>query len=613
MMESIVTLLCLVLYFNPARLVIQSWFGQESVSKKVGLFFTLTSTLIPLVVFYAGYFLKVSFTQLNILVVLIILNGILLFLTAFSNRAKQKARLFASEPQQNHLQRTLLLLGIVVFAYPYIVNNQPIIGGDSPHYLFNSTLLIKDGKPPIVFDRNIVYFLPAIGQVLSGISIENVLKIIVLGYELLFVSTSVFIAQKWLDTKLLIPFGVTMIFSLALYNLSKFTIPFFIALTIVLVISERIMSAKSNFEWLLVAYLWGVLFNLHGVIAFASIVVLSPLVGLRMFSQKASLLLVAMGVMLFICVSQPLIFSQASRLIEGLVVPIKQVVGLSKAGSLANSLPAWEKEATAVLVDEYTVTPPSISRFPLYLESFKNTYSSVVLIMAIMGLWIIMRESADSKRFEKSIVLWIVLNFFAFTQQEFIGINWFANRFVFALAPFILVGAFYTLQHFGRVIKKSEIAYYASLALIVLPTTMVGFEKITHLSANIKAEEYQFIQRIAKEHPQENIIFVAAGDDQWVQALAPQWRVYRAHYQAICGDESAKPYTEKSLWEVGEAFSQKVTLEQSVITFKKYSQRDDYLVYLDTKNYHCINGSLFPGPEYPLLAESDGLMLLKHK
>lgn len=613
MIENLQIVLCTILCIYPAASIVRVWFSNEGLMRRCALFVALLTTIIPLVVFYATYFMGMMFNQLNIIAVVIMLNGLVLFSTLFSKKDPKKIAIGREEKIDNVAHVVVIALGVLVLAYPYIFKQQPLVGGDSPHYLFNATMLVKDGQPPIIFDRNIVYFLPAIGHVLTGVSIETLMKGIVLTYEVLFISTCMMIAKRWLNRNLIPLFGITLMFSLALFNLSKFTIPFFMALTLMLVIVERIHDTDGISGWLCIAFLWGALFNLHGVIAFASLGILTPLVAAKAISQKISLKTWLFSIGLFFTCAQPLIMNQGHRLFAGFINPLRQTLGVSLGEQQENSIPSWKKEQTTILVDEYIVHPPKISQFPLYSANMKDTYSAIVIVCAVVGLWWILIDTTSGKRFDKSIIIWMGISLFLLTQQEFIGINWFANRFIFALAPILFIGAFYAIERIGLLIKKPQSAYYLALALIVLPTSIVGFEKITKVTANIKIEEYQFIQQIAKKYPAESTIFVAAGDAQWIQALAPQWKVVRSSFQAICGDESAKIYTEKSLWETGIAFSGNVTLSESEAIFRNYAGKNEYLVYLDTKNYRCINGNLFPGLKYPLLAEQDGLMLLEHK
>lgn len=613
MIESLQIVLCAILCIYPAGSIVRAWFSNEGLIRRCILFITLLTTLMPLIAFYTTYFLGMTFNQLNMIAVLIMINGLVLFLTLFSKKNSRRVAIDSEEKLNNVTHIVVVSFGILILAYPYLFKQQPLIGGDSPHYLYNATILVKDGQPPIIFDRSILYFLPAIGHVLFAVSIETMMKILVLTYELLFISTCMLIAKRWINRKLLPLFGITLMFSLALYNLSKFTIPFFMALTITMVLVERLFDVKNLPGWLYIAFLWGALFNLHGVIAFASLGIVAPLVIAKAISQKISLKSWLFCIGLFFACAQPLIMNQGGRLIVGLLDPLKQSLGISSRESQNDKVPSWQKEQTALLVDEYIVHPPKISQFPLYWENMKNTYSSIVIMFALIGLWWILIDKASDKKFEKSIIMWTVLSLFLLSQQEFIGINWFANRFIFALAPPFFIGAFYAIDRISLLMKKPQSAYYISLAVIVLPTVMVGFEKITKVTANIKIEEYQFIQQIARINTAERTIFVAAGDDQWIQALAPQWKVFRSSFQAICGDESAKRYTEKTLWETGVAFSDNVTLNESEAIFRNYARGNEYLVYLDTKNYRCINGDLFPGLKYPLLAEHNGLMLLEHK
>ena len=189
---------------------------------------------------------------------------------------------------------------------------------------------------------------------------------------------------------------------------------------------------------------------------------------------------------------------------------------------------------------------------------------------------------------------------------------WFPIRFVFAMGPLIFLLAFFYIDKLSIRLKKPAISSLIGLFVITLPIVFVGAKKMSTLSANIKTSEYNFIKSLNQFAVNGDAIFVGAANHRWIQAMIPQSIVYKSHFRAICSDELVKNKTSTEKWEVSRAFSTSATLDQSIKTFEEYSQGKPYFVYLDTINYHCINGELFPASEYTILDQQDGYIFLKH-
>lgn len=190
--------------------------------------------------------------------------------------------------------------------------------------------------------------------------------------------------------------------------------------------------------------------------------------------------------------------------------------------------------------------------------------------------------------------------------------NWLPIRYVFAMGPLIFLLAFFYIDKLSIRLKKPAVASLIGFFVITLPIVFVGAKKISTLSANISSSEYTFIKNLNRFIMDGDAIFVGASKHRWIQAFIPQSIVHESHFRAICNDDLTGERVSKEKQEVGKAFSTSVTLDQSLETFKEYSQGKPYFIYLDTINYHCINGELFPASEYTILDQQNGIIFLKH-
>lgn len=620
MIQYFISIVILLLFFYPALLIVNNLKPYLLDWDKAITWFLLSSTVIPLYIFYLNHFAGIPLNQKNILLSLLSLNAILFLFFKFipiKNRKISKEKLSNKE---KYVYIFSSIIAILYFGFPYMFNSQPIIGGDTPLYLKNISLLIYNQFPNLVFDRNIIYFFPAIISIITSISVEAVMKIYIAAYEWLFILISLSLARKYISTHLLLYFAVALIFSPATLIMSKFTIAFFISLTILYYLINQVSSAPKNINKnLLLPILWGLLFNLHGVVAFSSLAIIFPILLYQSIKNKIHLKKYILWIVLFFITSQPLIATQWGRINAGVVQPIITSLNLNKIdkkeGHIAesnmdtnNKIGTKEKK----WVDEFTTNKSkSLKDFPLNRDSFTSSFLIPSLIFSILG--IILALSNSKYRIKITPILMVSFIFFLLTQQQYFGMEWFPIRFVFAMGPLIYLSAFFYIDKLFKRLKKPIIASLVCLITITLPITFVGAKKISTLSANINPTEYSFIKSLNQFTLEGDVIFVGAAEDKWIQTLIPDSLVYKSDFRAICSDESVKKRISTEIWEVGRAFSDSVTLNQSLETFKEYSQGKPFFIYLDTINYHCINGDLFPASEYTILSQHEGYIFLKHE
>jgi hypothetical protein len=615
MINLLASSILLILFFHPALLIVRR-LNVEPKWDRLVTWFLLSSTLIPLFIFYLNHFIKVPLNQKNLLLSLLLLNFILfLFFKFFPSKIKAKPPKSISI-KDKYIYLVTVLIAVLYFNFPYIFRAQPILGGDTPHYLSHITLLIKNQFPGLVFDRSIVYFFPAILSLITNISVEIILKFYIASYELSFILISLSLARKYISSHFLLFFSIALIFSPATYIMSKFVIAFFISLTVLYYLISQISSASKNiYKNLLFPILWGLLFNLHGIVAFSSLAIISPILIFQSIKHKIHPKKYFLWIILFILTSQPLISSQWGRVNAGVIQPIIASLNLDKINNQPNEnkqdLSKSVKSRDQAWTDQFTShKSKSLKEFPLYADSFTSSFLVPTLIFSILGIIL----SLSNPKVRKNILPILITSFifFLLTQQEFFGMEWFPIRFVFAMGPLIYLLAFLYLDKLSVRLKKPLMTSLICLFVITLPIVFVGAKKISTLSANIKITEYNYIKGLKPFISQGDAIFVAAVNDRWIQTLIPQSTVYKSHFGAICGDESVRMRVLKQIWDVSKAFSNLVTLDESIQTFNQYSQEKPYFVYLDTINYHCINGELFPASDYTILDQQGGYIFLKH-
>lgn len=598
---SIVGIFSIVLFFLPSYGIIRAFFFEKPWWYKFSFLTIISIILIPLTLFYLNL-LHIPLNKLSAILVIVGVNALTIILT---KRLKPSQSKFAKPPiAQSLMYGGLVLLAAVVFNYPYVFNSQPIIGGDTPHYLRNSQELIDQGYPTLVFDRNIIYFFPAILHLISGLSVEVILKIIIAAFELVFIITSISLAEKFIKPKLLVPFGIALIFSPTIIDMSKFIIPFFMGITVIYFLLDQILSAKKLSHLFFIPLFWGALFNLHGVIAFASIGLLLPIIGYLFYKHKYSFKTSLLWLVAFILTSYPLLTNQGGKLYGGLIAPIKNTILSSDQGQTTS-----QPSKSEVWADEFTNTKSRhIAEFPFHKDTFKSSYS-YILVFSVYGLIIF----AKTKQKNHKIILTISILLFLLTQQEFFGLNWFPVRFVFAMSPLVLLLAFYGVDDMIVNRFKKSTGLYLAVGFITMPSLLFTLPKLTHLTANISQPEYRFIQSLKSKIEPGDVIFVAAPSDEWIKGLLDGVVVYRTHFDAVCGDGLAKTRISGQMWEVGQAFSAAVDVSESIGIFTSTAQSQNYFVYLDTENFRCINGDLFPADRYQQIARQDNLYLLKHQ
>ena len=429
----------------------------------------------------------------------------------------------------------------------------------------------------------------------------------------MFVIIGTKLASHILSPRYSIIVGASLIFSLAEFHLAKFNISFFMGLVllyfIVAEILDRGLQTQKN---ILIPLIWGAIFNLHGVVAFASVPILLMVLLINVPPKKWSIFACLTWIFLFIASSQPLIFSQGARLSVGLVKPIIESIqsGTDKPPSSSANNPS---SPTEEWVDEYTSqVRPAFTTFPLQAADFIGNYSSIVLIFSLIGLTMLALNPTPPTTAKRSILV-LGVSLFLLTQQAFLGLQWFSNRFLLGLGPIITILAVYALDRFGRLLKDDGPAYYAAIACITMPGLLTTLPKISQLTANIAPQNYQFIHQVKSVLPPNAPVFVAGGDGRWMQGLIPSSYVLLTHPAAICSDRSILNTISDELWQASQAFSHNVNSSQSIALFKKLIGQQPYYVYLDPANYHCINGSLFPAPDYSQVARQGELILLRHE
>ena len=619
MINFLTSFILLTLFFYPTLLIVNKLKSHKLNWDKVIIWFIFSSTAIPLYIFYLNHFAGIPLNQKNIFLSLLVLNFILFFVFKYIPIKKKKISKEKLSKKEKYIYIFSSLITILYFGFPYIFKAQPIIGGDTPHYLLNSTILIQNQFPQLVFDRSIVYFFPAIISIITHIPIEAVMKLYIAAYELIFILISLSFAKKFISTRLLLSFTIALIFSPATYIMSKFTIAFFIAITILYYLIYQIsLDPKNIYKNLLLPIFWGLLFNLHGIVAFSSLIIIPSILIYQSIINKINLKKYIFWIILFFTTSQPLITTQWSRINAGVVQPIISsfnidTIDKKEAQIAENKINSNERAATkeSRWVDEFTTNKSkSLKDFPLNKDSFTSSFLIPTLIFSILGIILILSNFKYRKKTTPILVTTFI--FFLLTQQQYFGMEWFPIRYIFAMGPLIYFLAFYYFDKISKSLKKPVVMSFVALIAIILPTVFVGAKKISTLSANINPVEYSFIKNLNQFIKKGDVIFVGAADDKWIQTLIPDSLVFQTDHRAICNDESAKNRMLKQRWETSKAFSTSITLDESINIFKEYSQEQPYFVYLDTKNYHCINGKLFPASEYTILDQQEGYIFLKY-
>lgn len=427
MINLLASSILLILFFHPAILIVKRLNIDHNKWEKLVSWFIISSTLIPLYIFYLNHFAGIPLNQKNIFLSLLFLNIILiLFFKLFPIKIQNKPKKKLSA-KEKYIYISSTLIAILYFSFPYIFNNQLILGGDTPLYLRNISLLIKNQFPIIVFDRNIVKFFPAIISIITHVSVETALKLYIAAYEWIFILISLSIAKKHISTRLLLFFTVTLIFSPATYIMSKFIIAFFISLTILYYLINQISSASKNLSSnLLFPILWGALFNLHGIVAFSSLIIIPLLLLYQSIKNKIHPKKYILWIILFLITSQPLIGTQWARINAGAIQPIISSLNLDNITIKINQnkSEAITQESSVIkkrvwVVDEFTTYKSKpLKDFPLLKDSFTSSFFIPTLVFAALG--IIMSLSNSTYRKKIFPIITVLITFFIVTQQEYL-------------------------------------------------------------------------------------------------------------------------------------------------------------------------------------------------
>lgn len=612
-----------------------------SPAKRLLFTFIFSITLIPLLIVHTNLHLHLTITAAS---VTFQLSGLaLISLLVFSLRSHQ------SLTHSTHSLLTytstlkpglatprvfaLLLISMIaclVISLP-LIHSAPLPGADSSFYLSSSADILRHHSLTNVFDRNIVLILPALWSLLTGLPIQTCLKLLVVCLYLLSAFTTYLLANRFTSFPLSI-----LAFALTLINLGLLTLlhdvyaflfanlALFFAVFLILDLINRRRNIISTA--ILISLLWGSLFHLHGIIAFASLALLGiPLTLTIILNAKrilrkpiSSLALGFACAALIYLTGLPLISFGQKSFVAGAIRPLLTKASQVTQPETATGMEIPSPPQSAVTSLGQAKSNPPLSRFPLQKPTFIEFHALPLVLLAVLGLLTLLHSFVVRRHLSQQAIIFVTfsLAYFLLTQQTYFGVNWFPRRFVMSIFPLLITLAVIGYRTLIRWFKRRFAAApslivsvsFASLLILFVPS-VAAFNKLNHFTSALKDYQYQFYSSLSGSVTSPDLVFTSSLSPYWASGLNPDLNLLWVPYQAICGDLNLQSKLTKGEWQASRALSSSLSPDKSAAALTKIAG-GNYYVVLQLEN-PCIDTRNFFNDHYQILHQTESLFLLK--
>ena len=568
-------------------------------------------TLFPLSIYLFHYF-----TTILIRPILVYSLTVFLVITLSVLR-----RVFKLEALKISVSWILIFIVGFLIIFAIRIRDQRMIGPDIYIYLERSSQIFADGYSKYPFDRQIVDVLPAIISLFSGLSTQISLKILgalIFGITGLAIGslTQFFTNKKWGVFASLLVYLNTAHLRMSL-DILAMQLGLAILLTIVLLI---LLSLKrKSTEWsLLTVVLTGALFNIHGLVAFASFaLIVPPLIVTLLFLYRQQGLfkkipLIILSIFLFFISAQPLIITGMNRFSNLLLKPAIKKISIEKS-----TIDTPEKVKNVAIEassssEQKGLSQQQTSARPLGLinsDTFLDYYSPIFLFLAVIGILITIYKVrwVKENRAERIVFLYFCFVLYLLTQQAYFGFDWYSTRFVIGLYLIIVPLNVITLSYIYQI--NSSIKYHFLLSLLLvflgLYSSLTIYKNLDkNFAPSPSIELYDFFVKV-DDYVDEDTPIITILSSTRMEALNPYHNFVRVPYKSICSQVNKN---NPDLLEY--KFSQYVDATQSAQLL--WDIYDDHYLAVDVL-IDCFNQEVLTKESYDLILSTKNFRLLKAK
>jgi len=540
----------------------------------------------------------------------------------------KKARLVPeTKPRIDWILVGLLLLGAIWLAEPLFGRGQGVPGPDSPYYIFHAANIINEEDFVYFFDRALVFAQPVMVSLITGFEIETGVKLMVLAWFLIrglavyFLINSI-LGKRWGWLGVLLSW-----FNLGTLNSAYNFYAMFIAFNLVTLIVGILLNLdikKPGYKRKLamVFWWWGMLFNLHGIVSFGSLVIIGlAILGLYHFQKikwkenwKRGLLELFLGLLLMVSSGLPMIGQGWRYVSHGVIEPIidygvrvqKQIIPTATItntdGGQSPTLEVAESKPKPFGVAQNRV---ELNQLPLRRHDFLKLYGFAGSLSALMGLVYLITNSPylNAKIREKR---WILIGasggFFLMTQQGIIGFNWFPSRFVNGMSGLLITLSLIAICVWLEMLRRGGWRQNKLILAGILVTLVWGVK----VNEGIKFVTQGFEAAIAQED--YLLIDKLSETVYWPRGLNPELEIFKAEREAICGELEGVAEKAETI-EV--ALSGRLEEETARGVFEEKDRGYKKLFVLVDEENMCVDLEVFDSAGWRLMDQTKRLKLFQ--
>jgi len=595
-----------------------------------GIIFSLTT--LPLLIFELFYFghLQITptlFLVVNVLVLFII--SVSLYLRGhFYFDFKTKSIVQLSSLLHSRIPfLVVLLVGTFIITFPTFIKHQPLPGPDSPVYLYNSAVTFATHQIPRNLDRSVVYLIPVLITYSTGLSIYLSLKLLAVTLYLLSGISVYLLARNFFSPSLsavamLIAFIDQGLLGLSLH-IFAFEFAIIIANVVLMILLKLYPQPPRHLAHtlLLTSWFWGLLFNLHGIVAFGSLLFIGLPIGFYLYSHRRTLItsrrytisLLVICTFIFIISSVPLFYRGWKFVYRGWFMPVTGI-------GMDQPIPPPNQNINGPIRSAIINSASHQLQLPALWQYFFTMHSTPIILASIFGLVYVcyLLNKSTPKPQTHLLLLASTLGYFILTQQQLIGVDWFSGRFIMAMYPSIIILAIYGLDSISRLVHLPQNLLRLPVltqtpVLLLLSTPLLVYSYTfwqTQYVAFIKPQDFNFYQQLPQliDSNYPHTIFYSGTDQNWLIGLNPNLNIFAIDNLHICNPQYNNIGTKQ--WQTTDAFCDNTSLKDSITNLTKYGGDPHYYVIIQAAS-STADLSKFTNGHYRRLSDQNNLYLFQ--
>lgn len=501
------------------------------------------------------------------------------------------------------------------------LKDERMAGADIYTYLHRTGEVVIKGETNNNFDRNIINTMSGSLSIVSdfppfiGLKLFSALTFALTG--IIIGSITQFLTNRRLATLA----SLVAYTNLAHFRLSLDIIAMHYALLVLgsIILILLILSRFHNPGlFLILALFWGSLFNSHGLMAYASLLLVGVPIVILSFKYlikniRQTLLLLGCFVLLFTLSAQPLLLKGSGSFVRLFLKPILTAYLSEIPNNSPSTQPQVSENNQRISTNKAATTEINVSpTFPYNINNILELYQVWILIGSFFSFFILVYfiRWSKSDRLFLSMFLWFTLGLIGLTQQALFGFDWYSARFVLIL---FLVFIPLSLFGFDKVVNTfknptSRIFAYSVLIIVMfINLKPLPNQVLAMFTPQPDRELYNFFTQISDQVPVEVPIFAATSSDR-AAAINPDRNIIRLKAVSYC--QPPKKGIDGYMYDTHLAFSYFTTPEESRRLLGQYHQ--EYYVLINTIN-DCLNQEVLSSDYYQPIMSYKNYQLLKSK